>query len=146
MTFNEITQSVVGQLAFADATLRSRLDGLRLSGLELYLHGAVTSLDGSLALDIDTLGTGSALGLTFHLADASPAAGLPVQVPDVVGYTPALARRKIESVGLRAVFVATGDGTGTVTETRPAGGAQALSGSVVLLAGGHVAGSEAPSV
>jgi hypothetical protein len=143
MAFNEIAESVVGQLAFADATLRSRLDGLRLSGLELCLCGAVTSLDGSLALDVETLGTGSALDLTFHLRDASSITGLPVQVPYVVGYTTALARRKIESAGLRATFTATGDGTGTVTETMPAGGAQSLSGSMVLLTVGHVAGSGA---
>jgi beta-lactam-binding protein with PASTA domain len=54
-------------------------------------------------------------------------------VPDVRGYAPALARRKLQAAGFGVTIAAVPDARGAVAEQRPEAGALALAGTTVRL-------------
>jgi hypothetical protein len=133
LELGEIAASVGSQLASAEAALRAGTAQLRLIGMALRFQGAVTVMDNSLGLDFSAPASGSAVDLTFHGAEVADVRPTPVTIPDVSGYTRALARRKMEAAGLRVAISAKPEAAGRVIETRPSAGTQALSGTVVLV-------------
>ncbi|WP_437293996.1 PASTA domain-containing protein [Sorangium sp. So ce426] len=145
MHLGEIAASVGSQLASADAVLRSSQSQLRLTGLALRLQGAAAIVDNSVGLDFSAPAGGSAMDFSFHAAGGATNPGEPVAVPDVRGYTPALARRKLQAVGLSIAMTTIANATGRdggktpihpgsagrVSEQQPPPGAQALPGTLV---------------
>jgi beta-lactam-binding protein with PASTA domain len=106
---------------------------MRLAGLALRLQGAAVVIDEAVGLDFDTSAVGSAVDLHFDAGDGNVDAGAPVVVPDVRGYTPAFAKRKLQAAGLGVVTIAAGGRDGRVSEQQPPAGTQALSGTLVRL-------------
>ena len=133
MQLGEIASSVGAQVASADAQLREGPSRMRLAGLALRLQGAAVVLDGAVGLDFEAAAAGSAVDLHFDGGGGNVDAGAPVVVPDVRGYTPALARRKLQAAGLDVATIAASGGDGRVREQLPAAGTQALSGTLVRL-------------
>jgi len=133
MRLREVADSLTGQLAAADELLRSRASGLRLGGVELRLHGAATSVEEDLALDFGAAGSGTAIGMSFAPGGAAQAPANDRAVPDVRGYAPALARRKLQAAGFAVTIAAVPNARGAVAEQAPAAGAVALAGSTVRL-------------
>jgi PASTA domain len=133
LQLQDIATSVGSQLASADAALRSSQSELRLSSLALRLQGSAAVVEDLVGLDLSSPVGGSAVDFTFHAAGGGSIPGSPVAVPDVRGYTPALARRKLQAAGLSVAMTAVGNATGRVTEQQPVPGAQALPGTLVQI-------------
>ncbi|HYP90307.1 MAG TPA: PASTA domain-containing protein [Polyangiaceae bacterium] len=134
LAIGQIAASVGSQLASADAALRSSQSELRLHGLQLRLKGAAAVVDDDVGLDLSVPSAGSAVDFSFQAAGASEAAsGDLVDVPDVRGYTIALARRKLQACRLGVATTALANAVGRVSEQRPGPGTQALGGAVVQL-------------
>ena len=133
MRLEDVASSITSQLAVADDLLRSRSSALRLTGVELRLHGGTTAVGDDLALDFAQAGTGGAVGMTFATGGAAPPTQTEVAVPDVRGYAPALARRKLVANGFAVALSTVSGARGMVSEQSPAPGTLALSGSSVRL-------------
>jgi hypothetical protein len=133
MRLEEVANSITSQVAAADDALRNRSSGLRLGGLELRLTGAATAVDQDLALDFSDTGAGTAVGLSFVPGGTSASTPSEQAVPDIRGYAPALARRKLQSAGFAVTLATVPDARGTVAEQSPAPGSLALPGSTVRL-------------
>ena len=131
MELGEITASVASQVALADAVLGASHSQLRLSGVTLRLQGAATMVGDSTALDLTSPIGGSTLDLAFHVEDPETGPGRPVPVPDVRGYTSALARRKLQDAGLRFALAAPPNNSGRVGKLHPPPGTQVLTGTLV---------------
>jgi hypothetical protein len=134
MQLGEIARSVSAQVASADAALRAGPSRMRLSGLALRLQGAAVVIEDAVGLDFGTAAGGSAMHLHFDGGDGNVDAGAPVTVPDVRGYTPAFAKRKLQAAGLGVATIAAGGGDGRVSEQQPPPGAEVLPGTLVRLA------------
>jgi hypothetical protein len=132
MRLGDVASSAASQTSVVVEALKTRPSGLRLTGVELRMEGAAASVGDDVALDFAVPQGGSAVNLSFVSADA-PGSRTPVDVPDVVGYTPALARRKLAAVGFEAKFSNVAGGTGVVADQTPNAGTLAQSGSVVRL-------------
>ena len=131
MPLGDIASSVVEQLAAVDAALRSGPDLLRLAGVSLRLHGSTTVVDETLAMEFTSPAAGSEVALTFGTPPGASAMAVPVVVPDVRGYTAALARRKIEAAMLNMAIAPNAGPLGKVSETSPRAGLAVLSGTTV---------------
>lgn len=141
MRVEEVTQSVMAQVRQADLLLMSGHSGLRLGGVALEVQGQAAQVSGELALDFASTQPRSRLSLHFEGArDPAAAAGgsaVP-QVPNVVGYTESLARRKLSAAGLQILLVRDRSGTprGVVRQQLPgAGGPLPADLTVRLLVG-----------
>ena len=115
----EIAASVGAQLASADAALTAGQGRMRLAGLSLRLQGAAVVMDGAVGLNFDSAAGGSAVDLHFDGGSGNVDAGAPVLVPDVHGYTPAFAKRKLHAAGLGVATIAAGQRGGRVSEQQP---------------------------
>lgn len=133
MQLGEIAASVAAQLASADAALRAGSSRMRLAGLALRLQGTAVVTDGAVGLDFNTAAGGSAVDLHFDGGGGNVDDGAPVMVPDVRGYTPVFAKRKLQAAGLGVATIAAGGGDGRVSEQQPPAGTQALPGTLVRL-------------
>lgn len=133
MPLDELAGSVGSQVLTADAALRAAPVGLRLTGLELRLHGAGTVVGDRVALDLAAPAAGSSVTLAFSPGGAPPAGQADVPVPDVRGYGLALARRKLQAAGFAFTVLSTGQGAAVVREQIPAPDTPAPSGSDVRL-------------
>ena len=133
MRLEDVASSITSQLAVADDTLRSRSSALRLTGVELRLHGGSTAVGDDLALDFAQTSTGGAVAMSFATGGAAPPSPTDVAVPDVRGYTPALARRKLVASGFAVTLSTVSGGRGVVSDQSPAAGSLALSGTSVRL-------------
>jgi beta-lactam-binding protein with PASTA domain len=88
------------------------------------------------ALDLSAPGGGSRVGLAFAPAPAAagaPAAATQTKIPDVVGYTAALARRKLTAAGFAISAATVVDAHGVVAQQMPEAGKVVASGSTVRL-------------
>jgi len=133
LMLGDIAASVGSQLAAADVALRSSRSELRLSGLALRLQGAAAVVDDSVGLDLSSPTGGSAVHFTFQAAAGALDPGSPLIMPDVSGYTAALARRKLQALGLSVAMTVVANAAGRVSEQRPAAGAQVMPGTLVQL-------------
>jgi hypothetical protein len=133
MRLGDMASSVSSQVAAVDDTLRTLARGLRLGGVQLRLKGAATALENDLALDLGAPAAGSEVGLAFVPAGSAASGSAGAPVPDVRGYTPALARRKLVASGFAVVFATMAGARGVVEEQSPAEGTIAAAGSVVRL-------------
>jgi hypothetical protein len=133
MRLRDVATSLGAQLTLVDDVLRSRPDGLRLSGVHVRLAGAGAALDGDVALDLASPLASSAIGVSFVPRATFASALREARVPDVRGYTTALAKRKLAASGF-AFDVANIPGSrGLVGEQQPPAGALAPEGSAVRL-------------
>lgn len=135
MRLDDLTGSVGSQLGEFVSHLRHQKATLRLGAVRLDLQGAATAVNGNIGLDLSQPTGGSAVALTFVPA-TEPAAEGEGEVPDVVGYSPALARRKVEARGLLAEIAPYSGATGTpgtVAKQLPAAGEVVPAGSTVKL-------------
>jgi len=131
MRLKDVADSITRQLALAGSALGQARSGLRLGAVSVELRGKASAISDELALDFGVPSGGSAVGLSFSPASpGSVAATTSGTVPDVTGYTSALARRKLEHAGY-SVLVAGVTGAGVVTAQSPKGGSNAFAGSVV---------------
>jgi hypothetical protein len=137
MRLEDMAHSIARQVALADQTLAGTGSGLRLGGVALEVRGRATTLDQDVAIDFATGagagGGGSSVGLSFTPARNDAANGSSGTVPDVTGYTPALARRKLEGQGFAVSVAATGGLQGRVAQQHPAAGSVAQRGALVRL-------------
>ena len=133
MALDELAGSVGGQVVSADAALRAAPVGLRLSGLEVRLHGAAAVVGDRVGLDMAAPAGGSSVTLAFSPGGAPPAGAVDVAVPDVRGYGIALARRKLQAAGFAVTVMSTGEGAGVVREQIPSPGTPSPSGTPVRL-------------
>lgn len=133
MRLADVAGSVTSQLAVADDVLRGRSSALRLSGVELHLHGAPAALGEHLALDFTQSATGGAIAMRFAAGGAAQPDPAELAVPDVRGYAPALARRKLLAAGFAVALSTVAGARGTVSDQSPAPGALAIAGSSVRL-------------
>jgi hypothetical protein len=137
MRLEDMAHSIARQVALAGQTLAGTGSGLRLGGVALEVHGRATTLDQDVAIDFATGagagGGGSSVGLSFTPARNDAANGSSGAVPDVTGYTPALARRKLEGQGFAVSVAATGGAQGRVAQQHPAAGSVAQRGALVRL-------------
>lgn len=132
MRLSELASSVSEQVGLADAVLRTRASGLRLAGLDLHVRATATADGEDVALELG-LGEGaSAIALRFAPSE-TPSAELTTRaVPDVRGYTAALARRKLERDGFTVTLSAVAGGR-VVRDQTPSAGSLAPTGSTVRL-------------
>jgi hypothetical protein len=137
MRLEDMAHSIARQVALAGQTLAGTGSGLRLGGVALEVRGRATTLDQDVAIDFATGagagGGGSSVGLSFTPARSEAANGSSGAVPDVTGYTPALARRKLEGQGFAVSVAATGGLHGRVAQQHPAAGSVAQRGALVRL-------------
>lgn len=136
MRLEDMAHSIARQVALAGQTLAGTGSGLRLGGVALEVRGRATTLDQDVAIDFATGGAGtggSSVGLSFTPARSEAANGSSGAVPDVTGYTPALARRKLEGQGFAVSVAATGGVPGRVAQQHPAAGSVAQHGALVRL-------------
>lgn len=137
MRIADVASSVGSQLALVDDLLRSRPSGLRLGGLDLHLQGAGTAADGDVALDLAASSGGSTVGISFVPGTSAAATGSAAEVPDVSGYTTALAERKLRARGFSVVVTTLANTLtnprGIVSEQSPEAYAMAAAGSLVRL-------------
>ena len=133
MRLADVASSISSQIAVADELLRSRSSGLRLTGVELRVHGGPTAVGEDLALDFAQPGTGGAVGMSFAAGGAAPPVESEVAVPDVRGYAPALARRKLVASGFAVALSTVSGARGVVSAQSPAPGTLAIAGSSVRL-------------
>lgn len=133
MPLADAAASIGDQLARVDGILRDRKLGLRMAASQIQLRAGATKAGDEVAFDFKAAAT-SQVGFQFVNAETPPdVRQSAVLVPDVVGYTAVLARRRLAAVGLSAM-IAKGVGTsGQVAEQRPVAGDSALPGSVVRL-------------
>lgn len=137
VSLHAIATSTGEQLGRAHRELSTRKQGLRLSGLSLSLRGEA-GVDEEQALGL-ALDQPTAAASELKMAWALPSGGAPTatagRVPDVSGYTEALARRKLEAAGytvsLRQTSAAGPAERGRVQRQRPAPGAEADPGDRV---------------
>jgi len=128
-----IASSVGSQVAVADDALRFRAKGLQLGYVELTVHGRAAAVGNDLGLDVGSSLKESAVGFRFARADVPSATGTSMVVPNVCGYTAALARRKLEALGYSAAVTKVAGAGSTVSEQSPSAGAMLTSGSAVRL-------------
>ncbi|MDR0788186.1 MAG: PASTA domain-containing protein [Gemmatimonadota bacterium] len=133
MLLREVAASVAGQTEQAAVVLRENATGIRLAGLELHLDCGAAAMNDEVALNFSTPGAGSALRLSFSPAEASSSAAEDIVVPDVTGYTPALARRKLTDRKLGFIVSALADAEGIVESQKPTAGDRVAEGTVVRL-------------
>ena len=133
MRIGEVVSSVAAQSAEAASVLQQGAGGLQLANLEVRLDCGATSIDDQLALDLAAPGAGSALLLRFAPAGRGAPASTVAEVPDVVGYTVALARRKLTDRRLSVVVSALPGAAGVVRSQRPGAGELTPEGTVVRL-------------
>jgi hypothetical protein len=133
MRVADVAANVGTQVTLAETVLRSRPDGLRLDGLDIRLHGVGTAADGDVALDLGSPLGGSSLGIAFVPAKSPAPVTTDIPVPDVSGYTTALAQRKLIARGFMVTVASVAGGGGIVSEQLPAASTLAPSGSVVRL-------------
>lgn len=132
MLLRDVTNSVAAQTAAAAEQLRQGARGLQLANLELRIECAAAAVAEEVALDLAAPGGGSALNLKF--TSANGAAPRPdVEVPDVRGYSLALARRKLSDRGLTFVVSQTAGAEGVVSSQKPEAGELVPDGSLVRL-------------
>jgi hypothetical protein len=133
MRVGELATSVASQTAVTVEALRTGSRGLRLNGLDLRVTGTAANVGGDLALDVSAPAGGSVMSLSFGTgSDATPPPA-ELEVPDVRGYAPALARRKLEARGFEPVLTRTAQALGKVAEQTPAPGESARPGTLVHL-------------
>jgi hypothetical protein len=132
MRVSELVSSVASQAAVVAEALRSGSGRLRLAGVALHVEGAAATVGTDLALDLSGRQGGSAVSLSFAPGGEEGAA-LERTVPDVVGYTPALARRKLAAAGLEARISTVAGGEGVVAEQEPAPGTLLMDGGIVRI-------------
>jgi PASTA domain-containing protein len=131
MRLEDVADSITRQLALASSALGSARGGLRLGAVSVELRGKAAAVRDDVALDFGVPSGGSAVGLSFSPATTGGAATTRAgSVPDVTGYTAALARRKLEQAGY-GVLMAGAAGAGVVKAQSPSGGSSATVGSVV---------------
>jgi hypothetical protein len=134
MRLEDVASSIAEQVASVDGFLAVQARGLRLAGVTLDLRAASAKLDEDVALDLDAPGGGSRVGLAFMAGGATPAGNAAsVAVPDVRGYTAALARRKLVAAGFAMSSASRIDARGVVEQQVPGAGAQVAHGSTVRL-------------
>jgi hypothetical protein len=133
MRIGEVASSVGSQVTLVDDLLRSRPNGLRLGGVDLRLSGAGTAFEGDVALDLGSPAGGSAVGLSFVPGGSEARPAAEAQVPDVSGYTTALAQRKLVARGFAVAFASVAGARGVVSEQSPPPSTLAPTGSVVRL-------------
>jgi hypothetical protein len=133
MRIADVAASVGTQVTQADDLLRTRAVGLRLGGVSLSVRGTGTSVDGDLALDVARPAGGSAVGISFVPAAAAGRADVEIDVPDVTGYTTALAQRKLAALGFTVVVASMAGATGVVDRQSPPAGMRVRAGSVIRL-------------
>jgi hypothetical protein len=130
----EVASNLGTQVTLADSLLRSRPDGLRLDGIDLKLQGIGTAAaNGDVALDLGSPAGGSSLGVSFVPAKFAPTSTTEESVPEVSGYTTALAERKLIARGFAVTLAFVPGARGIVTEQSPAANTLAATGSVVRL-------------
>jgi PASTA domain len=132
MRLGDVVSSIASQTAEVVETLHTRSRALRLIGMELHLAGAAAAVENDLALDFDAAQAGSAFDLSFATGGNTTARST-VAVPNVVGYTPALARRKLAGLGFQARLSTFASAAGVVAEQSPSAGSSAAYGSLVQL-------------
>ncbi len=133
MPLADAAASIGDQLARVDGVLRDRKLGLRMAASQIQLRAGATKAGDDVAFDFKAAAT-SQVGFQFVNAEAPPDARQgAVLVPDVIGYTPGLARRRLAAVGLSAIIAKGVGSRGQVAEQLPAGGDSALAGSTVRL-------------
>jgi hypothetical protein len=133
MRIADVARSIGSQVAQVDQMLRSRPTGLRLGTVDLRLTGTATAFDGDVALDLGSPAGGSAVGISFAPGGSEAGSGADAPVPDVRGYTTALAQRKLRACGFAVASASVAGARGVVTEQSPSPGALARAGSVVRL-------------
>ena len=135
MRLEDLASSIAEQVASVDGFLAGRVRGMRLAGVQLDLRAASAKVNQDVALDLSAPGGGSRVGLAFAPAPATAAAsaGTQVVVPDVVGYTAALARRKLTAAGFAISAATVVDAHGVVAQQMPEAGKLVANGSTVRL-------------
>lgn len=133
MRIGELASSVGSQVTLVDDILRSRPNGLRLGSVDLRLGGAGAALEGDVALDLGSPAGGSAVGMSFVPGGSEARSAAQAQVPDVSGYTMALAQRKLVARGFAVAFASVAGARGVVSEQSPPPSTLAPTGSVVRL-------------
>jgi hypothetical protein len=129
---SDVADSITSQVLGVHDVLRTRQSGLRMSGIELRLRGSAALLDEEVALDLAAPEGGSSVTLAFGTGATESAAAADATVPDVRGYTPALARRKVLDAGFTVALLTSGE-VGAVREQLPAPGARVPRGTEVRL-------------
>ena len=132
MRLSDVADSITRQLTLASSALGEARSGLRLGAVSVELRGKASAVSDEVALDFGVPSGGSAVGLSFSPASPTGTLATPTSgtVPDVTGYTSALARRKLEQAGY-SVLLAGITGAGVVRAQSPKGGSSAAAGSVV---------------
>jgi len=133
MRIADVAASLGNQVALVDHVLRSRPNGVRLGAVDLRLTGMGTALGSDLALDLGYPSGGSAIGIAFVPSPLDAVGGQTAQVPDVRGYTTALARRKLLGRGFDAIIITSTGSRGVVTDQSPEPGTVAPAGTAVRL-------------
>jgi hypothetical protein len=135
VTVRELAGSLGEQIAFVDDSLRRGAGGVRLSAVELRVQGTGGAVQDEVAIDLAAPAGGSAVAMRFAPAGIPAAAGEDTALIDVRGYGPALARRKLTTLGFNVVFYSrTGSGSqGVVTSQTPAPGTLVSPGAVIRL-------------
>lgn len=122
MRIADVAASIGTQLQAAELALRDQNSGLRLHGVDLALRGEATNKDGDVAMEFRAGSGGSGhLNLSFVPAGQPQTAEEEVDVPEVIGYTPSLARRKLVQAGFAVSFASGGAGETVVRQDPPAG-------------------------
>lgn len=124
MRLEEVAQSIAAQVHVADAQLRQANGFIRLGNVQLELQGRASTVDGDVALDFADLRAPSHLALAFaqNASTNEISANGPQPVPDVLGYTETMARRKLKSAGFDAIILRQGVDDVIVVRQVPAPG------------------------
>jgi len=148
-TIEDLASSTAEQLQRVRQTLQDGQSGLRLGKVALQLKVMAGRTGGSVALpqtrQIEKVGAGAlgSLDLAFIPETAAPAARPQLTAPRVLGYTEALARRKLAErrLGVELVYrlVTSAAEHGRVVLQRPEPAAPVAEGAVVLIAIGRQA-------
>jgi hypothetical protein len=133
MRLDDMASSLANQVGAVAEALRAPSSRLRLVNVDVSLAGTGASLGEDIALDLGAPMGASAVSLSFSSGEA-PAARPHGEVPDVRGYTLALARRKLADNGWVAVATSTVTAaTGVVAEQTPTPRSVVPHGTVVRL-------------
>jgi hypothetical protein len=148
-SIEDLAQTAASQLQRVRQTLQDGQSGLRLGKVALQLKVMAGRTGGSVALpqtrQIEKVGAGAlgSLDLAFIPETAAPAARPQLTAPRVLGYTEALARRKLAErrLGVELVYrlVTSAAEHGRVVLQRPEPAAPVAEGAVVLIAIGRQA-------